>query len=688
MKKFLLALLSLTMALTALTAVACADSGEGSSPSESVLESSSVSESVSSSEDDDSSEDSSVGQHQHTGVKTEANAATCTEDGNVEYWTCSVCKKFFSDEDCTTELDEWDIMIARGHTGWTHHEETVGVGDEDGSIEYWYCSDCEKYYADEEGKMEITQSDTIVLAPLKIPDFIVDVPTGKTPIVLQLTDTQIIDVAQARPGREGLDLIAWATDKVNERCYDFVTEIIGATKPDFIILTGDLVYGEFDDSGTALTSLIQFMESFKIPWAPVFGNHENESKKGVDWQCEQLENAEYCLFKQRELTGNGNYSVGIAQGGVLKRVFYMLDSNGCGDASQESLANGHTKTTVGFGADQIEWYTSDIARLKKSSPDTKISFAYHIQQYVFRDVFAKYGFNQENKIQDINLDTSSATADGDFGYIGRQLKTPWDVGNSVWNGMKALGVDSIFVGHEHCNSASVVYEGVRFQYGQKSSEYDRFNCIDAEGVITGSYSKTGTSLVGGTVLPLSETDGSLQTPYIYYCGFKDGKIDWTKYKQTTVSAEVNGLQIGKNTSDQLWTDTAISAKGIAFDETTGAYEVTAKAQGKLYVNTSLFQGKTTLSFTVYLPTTSNAKLAGYGEFAVRVKPNDKEPLMDGVSDGYIKYDSRAADAALQLKFGEWQTFTIDISQLGGVCTEFSFVIAQGNVVYFRDIAVK
>ncbi len=622
----------------------------------------------------------------HKGVKTDEKAATCTEDGNIAYWTCSECGKLFSDETCTAVLSEKDIAIKKTHTDFVHYEAVTAVGKQDGSIEYWYCSNCEKYYFDEEGNMEITQSDTVVLAPLNIPDFIVEIPSGKTPIVLQLTDTQIIDVAQARPGREGLDLVAWATDKVNERCYNYITETIQATKPDLILITGDLVYGEFDDSGTAFTSFVNFMETFQIPWAPVFGNHDNESKKGVDWQCEQLENAQYCLFEQKNLTGNGNYSVGIVQGGLLKRIFYMLDSNGCGTASAESLANGHTYTGIGFGKDQIAWYTASIAALKNSSPETKISFAYHIQQAVFKDAFAKYGFDQTQKLQDINLDTLSETAEGDFGYIGRQLKTPWDADYSVWNGMKALGVDSVFVGHEHCNSASVMYQGVRFQYGQKTSEYDRFNCINQEGTITGSYSKTGTSLVGGTVIALSEEDGSLQTPYIYYCGFENGKIDWTKY-EPAVPVSVNGLQLGKNTSNELWTDTALSAQGVVFDETTNAYAVTANAQGKLYVNTGLLKGKSTLSFTVYLPSTATALLGGYGEFAVRIKPNDKEPSIDGKTDGYIKYETKTTNPALQLKFDEWQTFTIDISNFGDACTEFSFVIAKGNTIYFRDITI-
>ena len=63
-------------------------------------------------------------------------------------------------------------------------------------------------------------------------------------------------------------------------------------KPDLILMTGDNIYGEFDDSGASLRKLIAYMDSFQIPWAPVWGNHDNESTKGVTWQCEQFEKAQ------------------------------------------------------------------------------------------------------------------------------------------------------------------------------------------------------------------------------------------------------------------------------------------------------------------------------------------------------------------------------------------------------------
>lgn len=619
----------------------------------------------------------------------EATETSCGKEGNVEYYFCSACEKYFADEECATVLTAEEVFIpSTGHETLVYKQTVYGKGDQTGTYEHWYCEVCEGYYLDEEGTTSATKEELTIAAPFSIPDFVVEVDEGKNPVVLQLSDTQIIDAAQARPGRTGVDYDFWATDQVEERCYDYLTEVINATKPDFIILTGDVVYGEFDDNGTALVSFVEFMESFQIPWSPIFGNHENESFKGVDWQCEQFENAKYCLFDQKTLTGNGNYSVGIAQGGVITRAFYLLDSNGCGAASAESLANGHTTTSVGFAADQIEWYTEQITELKMASPNTKISFAYHIQQAIFAKAYEKYGFVQTEKYQDINIDTHPDKADADFGYIGRQLKGPWDANYAIFNGMKALGCDSIFVGHEHCNSASVVYEGVRFQFGQKSSEYDRFNCIAADGTITGGYSKTSTSLIGGTVIPLSE-DGSILNPYIYYCGFENGEIDWSDYEVEEPVA-VNGLQYGGvnvKTAD-LYADGAVTAEAVEFDETMGAYKVTAESQGKLYVNTSLLRGKTTFTFTVYIPSTSSVKLGGYGQFAIRTKPNENEPNIDGTTDGYIDYDTDSKVESLQLKYDEWQTFTVDISAYADVYTEFAFVIATGNVIYLKDVAVN
>ena len=113
------------------------------------------------------------------------------------------------------------------------------------------------------------------------------------------------------------------------------------------------------------------------------------------------------------------------------------------------------------------------------------------------------------------------------------MKNGWDSADTVYKGFKELGVDSIFVGHEHCNSASVVYEGIRFQYGQKSSEYDRFNGIDSNGKLfaTYLYRDNDTVLIGGTVIKLSNKTGEIIDGYIYYCNNAYSQINGSYYSK-------------------------------------------------------------------------------------------------------------------------------------------------------------
>lgn len=52
----------------------------------------------------------------HNAVKTERKEATCIEDGNIEYWYCDVCSKYFSDEALTKEITkEGTVVKATGH---------------------------------------------------------------------------------------------------------------------------------------------------------------------------------------------------------------------------------------------------------------------------------------------------------------------------------------------------------------------------------------------------------------------------------------------------------------------------------------------------------------------------------------------------------------------------------------------
>lgn len=74
--------------------------------------------------------------HTHTGTLVEATAATCEDDGNIAYYTCS-CNKWFKDEACTIEItDKASVVIKKtGHT-----EDANWSSDKDG---HWKkCTEC------------------------------------------------------------------------------------------------------------------------------------------------------------------------------------------------------------------------------------------------------------------------------------------------------------------------------------------------------------------------------------------------------------------------------------------------------------------------------------------------------------------------------------------------------------------
>lgn len=53
----------------------------------------------------------------HSMIAVSAKNETCTENGNIEYWYCSTCDKYFNDADGTTEISfESTVVEATGHT--------------------------------------------------------------------------------------------------------------------------------------------------------------------------------------------------------------------------------------------------------------------------------------------------------------------------------------------------------------------------------------------------------------------------------------------------------------------------------------------------------------------------------------------------------------------------------------------
>lgn len=95
----------------------------------------------------------------HTMQHVAYNAATCTEEGNVEYWHCRVCGENYAEEQGTTKLET--TIIPAGHQA-QKVDAKKPTSEAPGNIEYWYCEGCDKCFADQDLMKEISKESTVL----------------------------------------------------------------------------------------------------------------------------------------------------------------------------------------------------------------------------------------------------------------------------------------------------------------------------------------------------------------------------------------------------------------------------------------------------------------------------------------------------------------------------------------------
>lgn len=290
--------------------------------------------------------------------------------------------------------------------------------------------------------------------------------------ILQLTDTQIIDPSQ-QPYEGRLKAEEAEMWKDRDRCvFNLIRRLIERVSPDYIVLTGDNVYGQFDADGSNFIAFVNFMESFRIPWSFVNGNHDgeyyvtsdkgeriNDCGKGMAWQADYVaRHTEYCLFDAGDLEmGYGNYTVCLRENRKTIYTFTMMDTHGC--IGYES---------AGINEKQAKWYENQIKKINKRNGKNIPNFIfYHIASDKFSDAMKSLGFD------DIGVVTENGYPDerGNFGRNEERISSFRD--DILWDKIKESGSTvAIFAGHDHINNASVMYDGVRLTFGTKTGTYD------------------------------------------------------------------------------------------------------------------------------------------------------------------------------------------------------------------------
>ena len=289
--------------------------------------------------------------------------------------------------------------------------------------------------------------------------------------ILQMTDIQIIYMYNNK-----------ITDR--EKCaYRYVRELVQRTKPDLIVITGDNVYGMFDCNGEGQKEFNAIMDSFGIPWAPVYGNHDYENDMGQEWLNEQYRQAKYALYTKGDIIGDSNYTIGIRQNGEYIRELCIIDSGAWTRLKQE------------LQDEQRDWILKNAG--ENGLPT---SMFYHIPTEDFQHAAIGAGYQDGPDTKEYHptyeIGVNIPAKNGDFGKKGKPFGCLY--GCTLLPILKQCCVDSVFVGDKHELNSSILWEGIRFTFGLKTGTYD-------------SHDKNA---LGGTLIRLNGKDFTVEHVYV------------------------------------------------------------------------------------------------------------------------------------------------------------------------------
>ncbi len=295
-------------------------------------------------------------------------------------------------------------------------------------------------------------------------DFYIEAKRNKPFVMLQFADMQ-----------------SKSAEEFERLCIPVMKEAFEITKPDFIYLSGDNVESKYDQDFKIRDVLLEVMESFGVPWGTVWGNHDTDRDISVTELCKAYSEAKNCMFARgpEEIEGNCNYTIGIGESGVLKRIFYMMDSNGCEKGNDPSIIDER-----GIYDGQLRWLL-DVAKRERAANGNKVipgSAFFHIPCHDFHDAFMYNGYHtiwnmgedgnffigSKNDVPPVaDEEYKEPVTKGDGGYKNSNADI---FPKRIVTRLREAYIDSIFCGHSHNVSTSIYYHGVRYSYGVKTGQ--------------------------------------------------------------------------------------------------------------------------------------------------------------------------------------------------------------------------
>ncbi len=252
-----------------------------------------------------------------------------------------------------------------------------------------------------------------------------------------------------------------------------VTELISRVKPSLITVSGDI---SWSDDHPAYEKFADFINSFNIPWAVIWGNNDNH---GGDENTKRLAGCvtakSNCIYESGEpCLGNGNYVIAISENGRIAEALIMMDTH---DRVQYTDTNGQARQVwASLTLKQAEWYAKQVEELKElgCSNTTLIT---HIPIHAYKDAI-NAAHDDKLKYEDITVEDSYNGIGWKDGYKD-SVGVMWDgegvscypEDDGMFNIIKRLGsTKQIIAGHNHMNNFIINYEGIKLVYSLKLGE--------------------------------------------------------------------------------------------------------------------------------------------------------------------------------------------------------------------------
>lgn len=274
--------------------------------------------------------------------------------------------------------------------------------------------------------------------------FVLTLPVHKDFKILQLTDLHL-----------GFGFLSGRKDAL---ALQAVTAIIKKAEPDLIVFTGDTVFPFLPKTGTMnnrkeAKKFIAFIDSFRIPYALVMGNHDTEmgSKCGREELADIFAKGSYSIMAKgpKDIFGVGNYFIHIkTEDDVTRLALCMLDCGMYGDGWFFS----------GFDCiheDQADWCMTHLKGLKAKNPEVTALAFFHMPPAEFKEAYEKMKLGDKS----VTYHLGSIGEKNDYFGISKNISSFFE--KAVENGV----IKGMFCGHDHLNTLSLTYQGIRLTYG-------------------------------------------------------------------------------------------------------------------------------------------------------------------------------------------------------------------------------